>query len=217
MTRRQAALKRAFDLGIAAVGLVLLLPFLAALMIGVRLTSPGPALYRQTRVGRGGRPFPMLKLRTMRHAPGHGGTHVTTAGDRRITRYGAFLRHYKLDELPQILNVLRGEMSFVGPRPDVPGYADRLEGEARRILSVRPGITGPATLCFRDEEEILAAAAEPVRRNDLVVYPVKTRLNLAYLDSWSFGRDLGYLLVTVVPAADRWLRLVPRETLPPDS
>jgi lipopolysaccharide/colanic/teichoic acid biosynthesis glycosyltransferase len=134
-----------------------------------------------------------------------------------VTQPGTFLRRHKLDELPQLWNVLKGDMSFVGPRPDVPGYADLLTGEERRILDVRPGITGPATLYFRGEEELLAAADDPVAENDLVLYPKKTQLNLEYLDTWSLRHDLGYILVTVVPSLDRWLRLVPERPQPPDG
>jgi lipopolysaccharide/colanic/teichoic acid biosynthesis glycosyltransferase len=214
MTPRQKILKRAFDLTGAAIGLVLLSPVLLVLMLGVKLTSPGPALYRQTRVGRDGSFFSMLKVRTMHYSPEDEGSHITTAGDDRITTYGKLLRRYKLDELPQVWNVLKGDMSFVGPRPDVPGYADQLRGDERRVLDIRPGITGPSSLYFRDEEELLAEVDEPVEHNDRVLYPIKTRLNLEYLDSWSFSRDLGYLLVTIVPSCNRWLRLLPEREPP---
>jgi lipopolysaccharide/colanic/teichoic acid biosynthesis glycosyltransferase len=209
MTSGQRLLKRTLDLVGAAVGLVLLAPLILVLMVVVRRSSPGPAIYRQVRIGRYGKPFALLKLRSMRFAAGNEGSTITLAGDERITGVGAFLRRYKLDELPQLWNVLKGDMSFVGPRPDVPGYADQLRGDDRRILDVRPGITGPATLYYRAEEEILAAADDPVAENDLVLYPMKTKLNLEYLDRWSFGRDLGYILVTVLPLLDRWLHLVP--------
>lgn len=209
MTPRQKILKRAFDLTGAAIGLVLLSPLLLVLALGVKLTSPGPALYRQIRIGRDGSSFSMLKMRTMRYSPEDEGSHITTAGDNRITPYGKSLRRFKLDELPQVWNVLKGDMSFVGPRPDVPGYADQLRGDERRVLDIRPGITGPASLYFRDEEELLAEVDEPVEHNDRILYPIKTRLNLEYLDSWSFSRDLGYLLVTIVPSSNRWLRLLP--------
>ena len=156
----------------------------------------------------------MLKIRTMRYSPGDEGSHITTARDDRITAYGKFLRKHKLDELPQVWNVLRGDMSFVGPRPDVPGYADQLRGDERRVLDIRPGITGPASLYFRDEEELLAEVDEPAEHNDRILYPIKTRLNLEYLDSWSFSRDLGYLLITFVPSSNRWLRLLPERESP---
>ena len=125
------------------------------------------------------------------------GTTVTIAGDKRITSFGKFLRRYKIDELPQLLNVLWGEMSFVGPRPDVPGYADQLQGEQRIILSLRPGITSPATLAFRNEEELLAAAADPKKYNDEVVYPEKIRLNVEYARTLTFLGDLRCIIKTI--------------------
>ncbi len=209
MTARQNLFKRCFDAAVAAVGLMLLMPVALAIAVMVKLTSSGPVLFTQQRVGRHGRLFLVLKFRTMAVDAQCFGT-VTKAGDPRITRLGKVLRTLKLDEVPQLCNVLTGHMSLVGPRPDVPGYGDRLDGEARKTLTVRPGITGPATLFFRNEEELLARAADPQRYNDEVIYPVKVRLNLEYVQRWSFWRDLGYILVTVCPPLDRWLKLVPR-------
>jgi len=129
----------------------------------IKLDSPGPVIYSQWRVGKNGRLFKLYKFRTMvKDADRIGGT-VTTDDDPRITRIGKILRKFKLDELPQLWNVLKGDMSFVGPRPDVPGYADKLEGDERIVLSVRPGITGPATLKYRNEEEILASVEDPIK------------------------------------------------------
>ncbi len=125
------------------------------------------------------------------------GSHVTTAHDQRITSLGRFLRRTKIDELPQLWNVLKGEMSFVGPRPDVPGYADNLTGDERKVLDLRPGITGPATLKYRDEEAILAAQTDPVAYNDAVIWPHKVAINRAYQDNWSLRGDLGYIWRTV--------------------
>jgi lipopolysaccharide/colanic/teichoic acid biosynthesis glycosyltransferase len=217
MATGDARKKRVLDVVVAGVALAALAPFLALLAIATKLSSPGPVLYRQRRIGLGGATFEVLKLRTMVHAPGSDTDTITTANDARITPFGAFLRKLKLDELPQLINVLKGDMSLVGPRPDVPGYADRLEHDARRILEVRPGITGPATIAFRAEEELLARVPDHRAYNDQVIYPVKTRINLEYIDRWSVSRDLAYLLLTVVPAADRWLRLLPEvhPTLPP--
>jgi lipopolysaccharide/colanic/teichoic acid biosynthesis glycosyltransferase len=130
---------------------------------------------------------------------------ITVAGDNRTTPVGHWLRRSKLDELPQLWNVLRGEMSFVGPRPDVPGYLDRLRGEAKAIWELRPGITGPATLLFRREEELLASIKDYSRFNDEVIYPEKVRLNLNYMHQCSFALDLGYLLATVAPGLARLL------------
>ncbi len=198
MNPTSAMLKRTFDFCAALAGLVLLSPVMLAVAVAVRLSSPGPALYIQDRVGRGGRLFRCAKFRTMRVGADAGGS-VTTAADSRVTPIGRFLRRWKLDELPQLWNVLTGSMSFVGPRPDVPGYADRLQGEDRRILELRPGITGPATLLFRDEERLLALAKNPQAFNDAVVFPEKVRINRKYMETASFWRDIGYILATVAP------------------
>jgi lipopolysaccharide/colanic/teichoic acid biosynthesis glycosyltransferase len=147
-------------------------------------------------------------LRTMTTGADSAGT-VTTATDKRVTRIGRFLRKFKFDEFPQLYNVFIGKMSFVGPRPDVPGYADRLSGDDRRLLELRPGITGPATIFFRYEEEILANAENPEAYNDTVLWPVKVRMNLRYLDTWNFMRDLGYILLTVLPFTARWITVLP--------
>jgi lipopolysaccharide/colanic/teichoic acid biosynthesis glycosyltransferase len=194
-----SAMKRAFDILASLMGLVLLSPVMLAVAVAVRLSSPGPALFIQDRVGRHGRRFRCAKFRTMRVGADAGGS-VTTAADTRVTPVGRFLRRWKLDELPQLWNVMVGQMSFVGPRPDVPGYADRLQGEDRRVLELRPGITGPATLLFRDEERLLALARDPQAFNDAVVFPEKVRINREYLETASFGRDIGYILATVAPA-----------------
>lgn len=199
------------DIVLSAILLALIWPFALLIAIAIRRSSPGPALFRQSRVGRDGSVFEMLKFRTMVHAPDAAGSTVTVAGDPRIHSLGAILRRSKLDEIPQLWNVLRGDMSLVGPRPDVAGYADLLTGPARRLLTVRPGITGPATLYFRNEEELLATVETPLEHNYEVIYPIKTRLNLQYIDEWSMTRDLGYLLVTALPPLDRWLKLVPTE------
>ena len=196
--------KRLFDFAAALAGLVVLSPLMLALAVLVRATSPGPALFIQERVGRHGRAFRCAKFRTMCTGAQAQGT-VTTAADARVTPLGRWLRRWKLDELPQLWNVLAGRMSFVGPRPDVPGYADRLQGDDRRILELRPGITGPATLLFRDEERLLALAKNPQAFNDAVVYPEKVRLNREYLETGHFGRDLGYVIATVWPGLTRRL------------
>jgi lipopolysaccharide/colanic/teichoic acid biosynthesis glycosyltransferase len=181
----------------AAMGLVVLALPMGIIAILVRATSRGPALFRQIRVGRGGELFTVRKFRTM--STGHGDpSPVTVRGDSRITGVGRVLRRFKLDEYPQLWNVLAGEMSLVGPRPDVPGYCDKLEGEARRILDLRPGITGPATIKYADEEEILAAQADPVRYNDEVIFPDKVRLNLEYLENYRFRGDLGWIWKTLI-------------------
>ncbi len=196
--------KRLLDFSAALAGLVVLSPLMLAVAVAVRATSPGPALFIQDRVGRRGRLFRCAKFRTMgvgAHAQGS----VTTAEDPRVTPVGRLLRRTKLDELPQLWNVLTGRMSLVGPRPDVPGYADRLQGEDRKVLELLPGITGPATLLFREEERLLALARNPRAFNDEVVYPEKLRLNREYLESGNFWRDIGYILATVCPFLTRRL------------
>ena len=196
LNRRQSALKRTFDVVVALVGLVLTWPLVLAGWVAATVSTRRNGLFRQPRVGLGGEPFQVLKLRTMRSVPGRDST-VTTSGDARITRTGAWLRRYKIDELPQLVNVLRGEMSLVGPRPDVPGFADRLTGGDRVVLTVRPGITGPAALAYRHEEEILAAVSDPERHNREVIWPHKVRINREYVESWTFRRDLSCLLATI--------------------
>jgi len=161
-------------------------------------------LFIQERVGRQGRRFRCVKFRTMQTGAQSQGS-VTTATDSRVTPLGRVLRRFKLDELPQLWNVVTGHMSFVGPRPDVPGYADRLQGEDRQVLDLSPGITGPATLLFREEERLLTLARNPRTFNDEVIYPEKVRINRAYLENGSFWRDIGYVLATVAPSLTRRL------------
>lgn len=156
----------------------------------------GPAFFTQQRVGRHGKLFTMHKFRSMTVL--HSGSSVSVAGEARITPLGAKLRKYKLDELPELWDVLIGNMSFVGPRPDVPGYADQLKGDDRRVLELRPGITGPASLKYRDEEELLAKVDNPIEYNDTVIYPDKVRINLYYLDHYSFAKDFQMILCTVL-------------------
>lgn len=208
LSRPQRATKRTFDVIFAVAVLILSAPLLLLLALAVRLTSRGPAFFRQERVGRGGCAFKVIKLRTMHSRPAEDST-ITLANDPRVTVVGGFLRATRLDELPQLWNVLKGEMSLVGPRPDVPGFADELRGSDRRLLTLRPGITGPATLYFRNEGVLLADHPDPVWYNDHVIYPQKVVLNLAYLDAWSFAGDLGFLLITALPGMNRWLKIMP--------
>ncbi|MDY7095456.1 MAG: sugar transferase [Acidobacteriota bacterium] len=197
LTTGQRFVKRSFDLLGASLGLLLAGWLIAVGYLLAAFASRANGFFVQARVGRGGRLFPLLKLRTMRDVPGFT-TSVTTARDPRITPMGRWLRRTKMDELPQLINVLLGQMSFVGPRPDVPGFADRLEGEDRVVLSLRPGITGPATLAFRREEELLAAQDDPERFNREVIWPEKVRLNRAYVEQWSLRGDVVYLWETLV-------------------
>lgn len=204
-------LKYIFDRVMALIGLLFLWPVLLIVAILVKVKMPGgPAFFVQKRVGKGGKLFKCHKFRTM--TVKHSGSTVSVAGDSRITPFGATLRHYKLDELPGLWDVLIGNMSFVGPRPDVPGYADQLQGDDRRVLKLRPGITGPATLKYRLEDEMISeyvaqkqAAGDTrgmqeiaVEYNDTVIYPDKVRLNKYYLDHYSFIKDFQMILCTVL-------------------
>lgn len=190
-------LKRAFDFLFSLSGLLVSSILMVIIAILIKLDSPGPVFYRQWRVGKNGKLFKLYKFRTMvKDADRIGGT-VTTADDPRTTRIGKILRKFKLDELPQLWNVLKGDMSFVGPRPDVPGFADKLKGKDRIILSVRPGITGPATLKFRDEEELLKQQENPEEYNLKVIWPEKVRINREYVENYSFWKDIKYILLTI--------------------
>ena len=204
-------LKWIFDRVAALVGLLLLWPVLLVVAIMVKEKMPGgPAFFVQKRVGKGGKLFKCHKFRTM--TVKHNGSTVSVAGDSRITPFGATLRHYKLDELPGLWDVLIGNMSFVGPRPDVPGYADKLEGADRDVLKLRPGITGPATLKYRLEDEMISAYvakkqaegdARPMQviateYNDRVIYPDKVRLNCYYYRHYSFWKDIEMIFATVL-------------------
>ncbi|MBD5390263.1 sugar transferase [bacterium] len=190
-------LKFLFDRIAALFGLLVLWPVLLVVAVLIKFKMPGgPVIFKQKRVGREGRLFTMYKFRSM--TVNHGGSSVSVAGESRITPLGAKLRRYKLDELPELWNVLIGDMSFVGPRPDVPGYADKLQGEEREVLKLRPGITGPASLKYRNEEDLLAQQADPQRYNDEVIYPDKVRINLYYLRHYSFVKDLQMMVCTVL-------------------
>ena len=207
-----------FDRVVSLLGLLILWPVLLIVAVLVKIKMPGgPAFFVQKRVGKDGKLFNCHKFRTM--TVKHNGSTVSVAGDSRITPFGAKLRHYKIDELPGLWDVLIGNMSFVGPRPDVPGYADQLQGDDRRVLNLRPGITGPATLKYRLEDEMLADVRRlmsegrclpqdvidkmtdlevAVWYNDHMIYPDKVRLNLYYLDHYSFVKDFQMILCTVL-------------------
>lgn len=189
-------IKSLFDRTASFFGLLFLSPILLVVAILIRIKMPdGPVIFTQRRVGQHGRLFTMYKFRSM--TVGHGGSSVSVAGESRITLLGAKLRKYKLDELPELWNVLVGDMSFVGPRPDVPGYADKLMSDDRRMLLLKPGITGPASLKYRNEEELLAGQADPQKYNDEVLFPDKVRINIEYLDNWSFWYDIKIIVYTV--------------------
>lgn len=189
-------LKFWFDRIVSFLGLFFLWPILIVIALIIRVKMPGgPVIFMQRRVGKDAKLFTMFKFRTMMVT--HSGSSVSVAGESRITPFGAVLRKYKLDELPELWNVLIGDMSFVGPRPDVPGYADKLRGEDRLILKLRPGITGPASIKYRNEEEILAQVEDPILYNDEVIYPDKVRINLEYYKHHTFIGDLRYIFETI--------------------
>ena len=196
LTSGQAVIKRIFDVLLSSIGLSLSWWLILVAFVAASVDTHGNGFFIQERIGREGRSFRVVKIKTMRSSMGLATT-VTCSGDPRITTLGRFFRKTKIDELPQLWNVLLGQMSFVGPRPDVPGYADRLTGEARAVLSVRPGITGPATLKYRDEEEILSAQPDPEAYNREVIYPDKVQINLEYIRRWSLSGDIRYIWETV--------------------
>lgn len=204
-------LKWIFDRFVSFVGLLFLWPIILILAILVKIKMPGgPAFFVQKRVGKGSKLFKCHKFRSM--TVKHSGSSVSVAGDSRITPFGAKLRHYKLDELPELWDVLIGNMSFVGPRPDVPGYADKLEGDDRDVLKLRPGITGPATLKYRLEDEMISEYVAKkqkegdlrpmqeiaVEYNDTLIYPDKVRLNCYYYRHYSFIKDIKMIFCTVL-------------------
>ncbi|HEX5686716.1 MAG TPA: sugar transferase [Ideonella sp.] len=190
--------KRMFDLVCAALGLLLLAPLLPALAVWIKLDSPGPVIFRQQRVGRFGVPFRIHKFRTMVYAQAPQGPLITVGEDARITRAGRWLRRHKLDELPQLIDVLKGDMSFVGPRPEVPRYVAMYPDAMRdRVLAVRPGITDPASLAFRSESAQLAAAPDPEREYVEVIMPRKLALAADYADHANLLTDLGLVLQTL--------------------
>lgn len=190
--------KRLFDILCAGIGLLLLSPLLAVVAVWVKLDSPGPVMFRQERVGRFGRTFRIHKFRTMRVDAPKLGPQITVGDDARITRSGRWLRASKVDELPQLWDVLRGAMSLVGPRPEVPRYVAMYPAELREVvLSVRPGITDPASLSFRNESELLARAEDPEREYVEVVMPMKLRLAADYVRNASLGGDIRLILATL--------------------
>ena len=193
------SLKYLFDRIVSLIGMICLCWLYPIVAILIKIKMPGPVLFVQERVGKDGKLFKVHKFRSMRmRREDEAFIGVAAAETDRITPLGKKLRKYKLDELPELWDVFIGNMSFVGPRPDVPGYADKLEGEDRVVLKLRPGITGPASLKYRNEEEILAQVDDPVKYNDEVIWPDKVRLNLYYLQHYSFWMDLKMIFATVL-------------------
>ena len=198
-------LKWLFDKLASLFGLLFLSPILLVVAILIKVKMPGPVLFCQKRVGQYGKLFTVYKFRSMTvkaeasvASRDSDATSIASTEQNRITPLGEKLRRYKLDELPELWNVLKGDMSFVGPRPDVPGYADQLQGEERDILKLKPGITGPASLKYRNEEELLASVDNPAQYNDEVIFPDKVKLNLYYLKHYSFIKDIQMIVCTVL-------------------
>lgn len=188
-------IKRTFDLFTALIAIVLLFPLFIFLAVYIKISCPGSLFFIQTRVGRHAKLFKIIKFRTMKD--NHDGNSISVMGQSRITPLGAILRKYKLDELPELWNILMGDMSFVGPRPDVPGYADKLKGEDRKLLAIRPGLTGPASIKYSREEELLALHPNPQMYNDEIIYPDKVRINIAYIKHQSFWLDIKIIVFTL--------------------
>ena len=189
-------IKRLFDIIFSLIGLVIFFPLMLLIACLIKVTSFGSIFFIQERVGQYSKPFNMIKYRSM-SIDSDKMNSISVKGDERITRIGVFLRKYKLDELPELWNVLVGDMSFVGPRPDVSGYADKLEGEDMLILELRPGITSKASLKYANEEGILALQADPVKYNDDVIYPDKVKLNLDYFHNNSLLGDIKIIFATI--------------------
>jgi len=192
----QRVIKRGFDLAVSITLLAATSWLILLLFIIATIDTRRSGFLLQARVGKDGKLFKVIKIRTMRERPDYETT-VTTADDPRITGIGRLLRSAKLDELPQFINVFLGHMSLVGPRPDVPGFADQLQGPDRIILSISPGITGPATVKFREEEAILAQQGDPEKYNREVIYPEKVRLNREYVENYRFSSDLRLIFQTL--------------------
>jgi lipopolysaccharide/colanic/teichoic acid biosynthesis glycosyltransferase len=189
--------KRVLDCISSATGLLFIFPLFALVAVGIKLTSRGPVFYRQVRVGKDGYPFQIVKFRSMISVASEVPPGITVSGDKRITRVGRFLRRYKIDELPQLWNVLRGDMSLVGPRPELPKYVGNYSSEQRLVLCVRPGITDPASLVFRHEEEILSRSEDPERLYRMEILPYKLTQNLGYIRNISFRTDLRIIFATL--------------------
>ncbi|MFD1316498.1 sugar transferase [Namhaeicola litoreus] len=196
ITRKQRLIKRVFDLFLAIpILFILIIPMIIFILFST-ISTGSFGLFRQERIGRYGKTFKILKIRSMRsndvnYSP------ISVFNREYITPFGRFLRKFNIDEWPQVINVVLGDMSMVGPRPDVSGYADLLEGENRRVLCVKPGITGPATIDFRNEEQLLIKQDNPKEYNDQVIWPKKVELNKRYIENWSIRMDIKYLFKTL--------------------
>jgi lipopolysaccharide/colanic/teichoic acid biosynthesis glycosyltransferase len=196
MKYRQIFIKRLFDFLLALLGLILISPIIVLSWIVASIDTRSNGFFLQRRVGKNKQLFTLIKIKTMRPVFGVN-TNVTQKNDVRITMSGAFFRKNKIDELPQLWNVLIGQMSFVGPRPDIKGYADKLQGKDNLVLSVRPGITGPASLKYKNEEILLAEQSNPELYNNEVIWPDKVKINIDYINNWSLIQDIRYIYQTI--------------------
>lgn len=193
LTRNQRIVKHLFDISVSLVLLILVMLPLVVLVIISTIDTGKNGLFVQKRIGRYGKPFNLLKIRSLK-----GDSHKDAIEiSENETKFGSWLRRTKLDELPQLINVLRGDMSLVGPRPDVPGYADCLNEDDKVILSIKPGLTGPATLKYKDEDRILLEQEDPIEYNDTVIWPDKVVINKEYITNWSLQKDIGYLCSSI--------------------
>ena len=202
MTNFQALAKFSFDIFLALIGLLIFFPIIIFAWSFAAIETKSNGFFFQTRVGRNGKLFSVVKIKTMKKIDGITTT-STSLNDPRITNSGFIFRKSKIDELPQLFNILLGQMSFVGPRPDVPGYADKLLFGDRVILSLRPGITGPAQLAYKNEETLLAKQENPIRYNDQIIWPNKVELNRKYVENYSFFNDIYYIWATVLGRNDK--------------
>lgn len=193
---KSALIKRTFDFFVALVGLIVFSPIILLAWVVASIETRSNGFFIQLRVGRHGKLFNVVKIKTMKKVSDVDTT-ITASNDVRISKSGAFFRKTKIDELPQLWNVMLGQMSFVGPRPDVPGYADQLKEDDRIVLTIRPGITGPASLKYRDEEFLLAQQADPKKYNDEVIWPDKVKINCEYIQNYSFLKDIYYIWKTI--------------------
>jgi lipopolysaccharide/colanic/teichoic acid biosynthesis glycosyltransferase len=196
MTQTDYLVKRLFDLLLSTIGIIICGWIILIAWLIASIDTKGNGFFLQTRVGQYGKLFTVIKIKTMGNEQDSNST-VTTSNDLRITKFGKIFRRSKIDELPQLVNIFLGDMSFVGPRPDVPGYADLLKGDDRIVLSLKPGITGPATLKYRDEEALLASKKNPEKYNHEVIYPDKVKINKKYIINYSLLNDVHYIFKTI--------------------
>ncbi len=196
--QKQYLYKNIFDYSVAILSLPLVLPVILVCWIIASIDTKSNGFFYQNRIGKNGLPFRVIKIKTMYNPTKSEQRSAITANvQTKISKSGSIFRKYKLDELPQILNILSGNMSFVGPRPDVPGYADCLQGEDRIVLKLKPGITGPASIKYKNEEKILAAQINPQEYNDTIIWPDKVKINKTYYNNYTFSKDIKYILQTI--------------------